>query len=237
MKYGIISDIHGNLEALTTCLFYLKDKVSSYICLGDIVGYGPYPNECVEIVKGLDNLILIAGNHDLAVVGMKEISWFNPDAQTAIIWTSKILTPQNREYLQSLKSEFKGEKFTIVHGSPRDPICEYLLDSHVMEENLSFFNTPICFIGHSHIPLYYHKKKMRILGDEEVVNPEEKAIVSPGSVGQPRDRDPMLSFGIYDDETGEIKIKRLSYNIRRTQEAMMKAGLPSFLIERLVLGK
>ncbi|OIN95853.1 hypothetical protein AUJ66_08140 [Candidatus Desantisbacteria bacterium CG1_02_38_46] len=236
MKYGIVSDIHGNLEALMTVLSYLRDKVSSYICSGDIVGYGPYPNECVEVMRTLEGLILVAGNHDLGAVGMKDIAELNSDARTAIIWTSKVLNPENREYLRNLKCKVEEKKFTVVHGSPQDPTNEYLLDSCTMEKNLSFFNTALCFIGHSHIPLYYHKKKIEILGDDERINPEEKAIVNLGSVGQPRDRNPMASFGIYDDEKGEIEIKRLSYDIRKTQEAMIKVDLPPFLIIRLTIG-
>lgn len=236
MKYGILSDIHGNLEALNTCLSYLKDNVFSYICPGDIVGYGPYPNECVEVIKDLKNVIAVAGNHDLAVVGMKDTEWFNIDARNAINWTRKVLGVKNKEYLQNLKWKFENEKFTVVHGSPRNEIDEYLLDSNAMEENFSYFNTVICFIGHSHIPLLYNKKKLTLLIEGEAVKPEEKAIINLGSVGQPRDRNPMASCGIYDNETQEIEIKRLSYNISKTQAAMRKVGLPPFLIERLAYG-
>lgn len=237
MKHGILSDVHGNLEALMTCLSYLKSKVTSYICPGDIVGYGPNPNECIEVLRELKELIAVAGNHDRAAVGLKDTAWFNPDAHMAIVWTGKMLSQENKTYLQNLKNEFKGEKFTVVHGSPRDPIDEYLLYPLDMEKNLSYFDSPLCFIGHSHIPLYYFKKKMGILRDDETLDLEGKAIVNLGSVGQPRDRNPLAAVGIYDDEKGEIKIKRLSYDIRRTQKEMLEAGLPSFLIERLAFGR
>jgi len=240
MKYGVIADIHGNLEALNICLSYLKEIVSAYICAGDIVGYGPYPNECVEVVRRLSNFegtIVISGNHDLAAVGLKEITWFNEDAKKAILWTEKVLSPENKEYIMSLSPRIDTPDFTVVHGSPRQPVDEYLIGESAMKENLSHFDTRICFVGHSHIPLLYDRTLHLLLDNEKIkLKNKHRVIVNFGSVGQPRDRNPRCSFGIYDDKTGEIMVKRLPYDISRTQEAMWKAGLPQFLIERLSFG-
>jgi len=236
MRYGILSDIHGNLEALTACLSYLRDKADFYLCLGDIVGYGPNPNECIEELKKIDRLIVIAGNHDLAVIGNRDIALFNPDLLPSIEWTNQILTEDNKKYIAGLKWKIEREKITAVHASPRDPINEYLFDTFAMKENLDFFSTEICFVGHTHIPSYYRlDKAVHLVGDIDI-DIQDKSIINVGSVGQPRDRDNRASCGIYNQEKAKVSIKRIEYDFIKTQSDMIKAGLPDFLIQRLAGG-
>jgi len=240
MKYGILSDIHGNLEALNACLEFLEGVAAAYICAGDIVGYGPRPNECVEAVRKISEsagTVVISGNHDLAAAGLKETSWFNDDAKNAILWTAGVLTNENRDFISRLKTRVDMPHFTVAHGSPREPEDEYLIDGYAMKENLAFFNTKICFVGHSHIPLFYDRGLVILADNSKVkVAVRNKAIASLGSVGQPRDRNPFACAGVYDDRTGELTVKRFPYNIRKTQEDMAAARLPQPLIDRLALG-
>lgn len=236
MRYAILSDIHGNLEALTACLAYLKDKADFYLCLGDMVGYGPSPNECFDELKKLDRSIAIVGNHDLAAIGAKDIALFNPDLKPSVEWTNKTLTEENKKFITGLKWKIEREKITAVHASPRDPINEYLFDSLAMKENLDFFSTEICFVGHTHIPVYYRPDKAIHLAGDAEINIQDRSIINVGSVGQPRDRDNRASCGIYDQEKATVSIKRIEYDLAKTQSKMVKAGLPDFLIQRLVKG-
>jgi len=245
MIYGILSDIHSNLEALTTCLDYLqKEKIQKYIYVGDIVGYGPNPNECIEEIKKLSPLIVI-GNHDAACCGQKDIICFNNYAQQAIVWTIKNLSDSNRDYLSGLPKTLIEENFLVVHGSPRDPIDEYILTELEFKENLSFFVQPICFIGHSHIPFVFSfnviTSEVNLIlpqnGDIIKISPDRRYIINVGSVGQPRDDNPKSCCVVYDTEKGEIRYIRLSYNITETQNKMRKVKLPEFLIQRLSVGR
>jgi len=243
MKYAIFADIHSNLEALNAMLeYYSQEKVNKYFCCGDIVGYGPNPNECIEKIREL-NPIVVAGNHDLASVGLKDISWFNEYAQVAILWTKSKLTPENADYLKSLSQIYQDENLTLVHGSPREPIDEYLLNLKQARENLNFFSTQVCFIGHSHTPFFYQKN---VPGKEfygsflqknpVILTPGMKTIINVGSVGQPRDGDPRTACAIYDLEKKEIYLARFEYNILPVQQKMFAANLPSYLIQRLSYG-
>jgi predicted phosphodiesterase len=247
VKYGVISDIHGNLEALEAVLEYLeKEKVDKYICGGDIVGYGANPNECIEIVRGLKALTVL-GNHDAASLGLKALNWFNIYAREAIIWTSKKLTKESRDYLKSLpkiattSSLDKEASFTLVHGSPRNSLDEYLLGKVELEENLSLFDTSVLLVGHTHIPLYFYSERVRQTSGEGLskvkLENKEKLIVNVGSVGQPRDGDPRASLAIYNSELKEIEIKRTPYNIPKVQEKIISAGLPQHLALRLAYGR
>lgn len=242
MRYGIISDIHANLEALKVVMEELKG-VDQIICLGDIVGYGPFPNECIEEIRRVSTLNIV-GNHDLASIGWKDISWFNEYAQRGIIWTMDTLTKENKEYLSSLPEIVEEEDFIMVHGSLNDYTDEYI--TGVKEARKSFEllkGKNLLLVGHTHYPLLFLKKEyqpiysFRLL-DKDVIKilPNVKLIVNVGAVGQPRDGDPRASFGIFDTDTQEIKIYRLPYNIRKTQELMRKKNLPPILIERLALG-
>lgn len=244
MRYAIFADIHSNLEALEAVLeFYRGQKIDKYLCCGDLVGYGPNPNECIEKIRRL-NAVVVAGNHDRASVGMKDISWFNEYAQATILWTQKQLTPENITYLKSLTERYEKGNLTLAHGSPRQPIDEYLINLKQVRENLNFFPTQVCFVGHSHTPFFYQRNMQ---GEESygsflqknpvILDEAAKAIINVGAVGQPRDGDPRAACAIYDSEKEEVSLMRFEYNLLPVQQKMLRANLPSFLIDRLNYGK
>ncbi|MDH5174859.1 MAG: metallophosphatase family protein [Elusimicrobiota bacterium] len=246
MKYGIISDIHSNLEALNTILDYLKrkEKIDRFICCGDIVGYGAKANECTEIIRQLDNCCTVAGNHDWGAVGLEDTSFFNPIALAAVEWTGRHLTEDNRNYLKNLASEIEENNFLLVHGSPRDPINEYIFEERAFLANLPRIKKNICFVGHTHVPLcFYAKTSQKIevirLDDGTVleINPSYKYLINCGSVGQPRDGDPRASCGIYDEKSNILRIKRINYDIAKTQKEILNAKLPTPLALRLGYGR
>lgn len=244
MIYGVFSDVHSNIEALKVVLDYFKAmKVESYICCGDIVGYGPDPNECVSVVDNLPNLTIVAGNHDIASCGLKDISWFNKYAQQSILWTAGHLTEVNKLILSRYPKIVTGKSFTIVHGTLQSPVDEYMEDEQQMGESLGLFSTQLCFVGHTHIPFVFSKKggekKYNSLsgGDRIAILPEYKYIINIGSVGQPRDSDPRACCALYDDEKLSFEFVRLNYDVSKTQEKMKACLLPSFLVERLIKGK
>ncbi|MCX5726480.1 MAG: metallophosphoesterase family protein [Candidatus Saganbacteria bacterium] len=242
MKYGVISDIHSNLEALNAVLERIKvaDKI---ICSGDLVGYGPDPNECVATVKER-NILTVAGNHDKITTGEMDISWFNRDAADAIKWTQGEIKQTNLEYLKSLPLSLDLEGFQIVHGSLREPLEEYITSIFEAMPTFELMKEPLLFVGHSHVPLCIVMKNDGtfdgwVLGDGDIVKLKEfkKVIINPGGVGQPRDGDPRASYGIYDSDKNEFSLFRVPYNIEKVQEKMKKAGLPVSLIERLASGR
>jgi len=239
MKYGIISDIHGNLEALKSILPYISplDKI---IVLGDITGYGPAPNECCEEVKRLDSIV-IAGNHDVASVGKKDIDWFNPFAKEAIEWTQGVLTQENKEWLLSLPLRVNEKNFIFVHGSLRNYTDEYIFKEREALASLALLKDEILFVGHTHVPSYFFFENNTIYGrrliENETITISKKMLINPGSVGQPRDYNPKASFGILDNKRKEFRLFRIPYNIRRTQELMKDNGLPEYLIKRLEQGR
>lgn len=239
MKYGIISDIHGNLEALLAVIPYLKD-VDKIVVLGDIVGYGPLPNECCDEVKNLGSIV-IAGNHDIAVVGKKDINWFNPFAREAIEWTQNNLTLKNSEWLAELPLKAMEDNFIFVHGSLKDYTDEYIFKEREASGSLALLNNEILFIGHTHVPYLFFLKNNttqgRRLVEDEVITFSKRTIINPGSVGQPRDYIPKASFGIMDNKKNEFKLFRIHYNIKKTQKLMLQEGLPEYLINRLEKGR
>ncbi len=245
VKLGVISDIHSNLPALKEVLTDLTiEKVEGYLVLGDIVGYGPYPNECIEILQKLPNSAIIVGNHDWAAIELEDISQFHEEARQACLWTRSILTPDAIAYLGSLEYIIHNDQYMLVHGSPRDPLDEYLINVERFEKNIPFLKADICFIGHSHLPLYFTKQKgsgnleVRTIQEQEVLtlSPEVVHIINPGAVGQPRDRDPRASYGIFDSQDLKFVLKRKSYDIAEIQAAMAKQSLPPSLIDRLSEG-
>ena len=242
MKYGIISDIHSNLEALNIVLSNLKD-IDKLICLGDIVGYGPNPNECVEVIKNL-SIPTVAGNHDKAVIGELSIEWFNRDAADAVRWTQIEISGKNLEYLKSLPIHLDFENFEIVHGSLREPVEEYITSIFEAMPTFEKMKKPLLFVGHTHVPIAIVMKKdgdfdgWMLEDNQNIRTPEwEKVLINPGGVGQPRDGDSRASFGIYDSDKKEFTLHRIEYNIEKVQEKMRVAGLPSWLIERFAFGR
>lgn len=245
MRYGIFSDVHANLEALEAVLgFFKKERIQSFICLGDLVGYGPNPNECIERIAGLKKVQVIAGNHDHASVGLKELTWFNDMATRSLNWTKRQLKEENRSFLMRLPRLIDASQFTLAHGSPRDPIDEYVLTPRQYLDNLEFFRTPVCFIGHTHVPSVFFSDSLGMIqhkplldGEPYKIDPQAKTIVNAGSVGQPRDGDPRSSCLIFDTEKSEVTAHRVAYDIAAVQDKMKLATLPLFLIERLGYGR
>lgn len=243
MRYAVFSDVHGNLEALQAVLDEIKRlRYDRLVFLGDIVGYGANPNEVIEIVKSIvDRPLTLAGNHDYAAAGLTDITYFNPSAREAILWTEECLTEKNMEYLRGLKVNLTYEGLTFVHSSPKEPDkWHYIINISDAVENFNFFDTKICFIGHSHVPMIMEKDgdgDITIYKGEKRLNRGCRYIINTGSVGQPRDRDPRSSFAVYDSETETIEIKRVSYNIDRAQEKILEEGLPVQLANRLSYGR
>jgi diadenosine tetraphosphatase ApaH/serine/threonine PP2A family protein phosphatase len=241
MKVLILSDIHGNRTALEAVL----EAAGSYDavwCLGDIIGYGPDPNDCVAMIRDLPDLICLRGNHDSAVIGLTEKGKFNPSAQIVLEWTENQLNPIHRQYLQSLSPQAKVGDVTLVHGSPRDPVWEYIMDVYTATANFEYFDTPYCFVGHSHLPVLYYQKPGKKLANVSFVYPgdtttlPENAIVNPGSVGQPRDHDPRAAFTIYETDKHTWTQHRVNYEISEVQERMTRVGIPQEYVQRLNLG-
>jgi predicted phosphodiesterase len=242
MRIAIISDIHANLEALNSVLDDIRERggAERVWCLGDIVGYGPEPRECIEALRNITN-ICIAGNHDLASIGKLSTEDFNPDAAAACRWTAKQLSPSDAEYLGNLPLVVREGDFTLVHGSPREPVLEYLTSIGQAIENLPLLKTRYCLIGHSHIPLAFKAEANgKVSGGnfsgELKLNPKQKLFINPGGVGQPRDRDPRASYAIYDSEKNNVKLYRVPYDIEATQTKMTELGLPKKLASRLAYG-
>lgn len=245
MRYLVISDVHANLTAFEAVL---EDAGEFDVvwCLGDMVGYGPEPNECVARLRKTKHICL-AGNHDWAVLGKLDLRGFNSDARRANEWTQQILSPAARSYLQGLLPQrVEQEKYTLAHGSPRQPIWEYILDPLTAELNFPAFKTTVCLVGHTHIPGVYHLPEDA--SDDhlcEAYLPEYDCpvdlskgrwIINPGSVGQPRDGDPDAAYGILDLDANTFEHRRIEYAIETTQERMRAANLPGRLIERLAVG-
>jgi predicted phosphodiesterase len=243
MRILLISDIHANLVALDTVLANAApfDRIW---CLGDIVGYGPEPNECVERLRSFD-LLCIAGNHDWAALGKLDLEEFNPDARRAARWTRNQLTPANLEWLGALPERVptQAERFTLVHGSPRYPIWEYVLTPAIARPNFDYFDTPLCLIGHTHVPVVYrylpndHNAIAEALGESVPLslNPD-RMMINPGSVGQPRDGDPRAAYAIVDLDALTLTHYRVEYDVAATQAKMERHNLPARLITRLSFG-
>ncbi|MEN3013899.1 MAG: metallophosphoesterase family protein [Endomicrobiia bacterium] len=244
MMIAIISDIHSNYEALSVVIEDIKNyKVEEIICCGDITGYGPNPEECIETIKN-KNIISIAGNHDFAIIGKTELSWFNENAKQAILINKTLITKNNLEYLKSLPEYLIKDELLFVHGSPLNPTYEYLLDTVSLEANIKNMKQKICFCGHTHIPLIYSstakdKRKIYYPKDNFLFKLEKhkKYIVNVGSVGQPRDLDNRACYVIFDTKNYTLQFKRLKYNFQITQQKMLQLQLPEFLITRIEFGE
>jgi len=244
MKYGIISDIHSNYEALNEVLNNME-KVDEIICLGDIVGYGADPNYCIKKVKDL-NCRCIGGNHDFAVAGKVNINYFNYTARAAILWTSIQLKKENLNFLLNLKKKIELEDNVFaVHGSPQNPLLEYIIDKDTASFIFSKFDFKIYFVGHSHLAgcFSFNESNNQIdymnfsNGGHIEISKNKRYIINCGSVGQPRDDNPQASYGIYDLKYNTVNIYRVSYPVNLTQNKIINAGLPRSLADRLGYGR
>jgi diadenosine tetraphosphatase ApaH/serine/threonine PP2A family protein phosphatase len=234
MRVAIISDIHSNLEALQKALEIIDEKkVEEIVCLGDLVGYGANPNECVELTRKRASRILL-GNHDQAAFDLSQTEHFNRHARTAAYWTNQTLTQENLEFLKSLPFQHVIDDLTFVHASPRDPEqWEYVFSAHEAKTNFESFQTRICFVGHTHIPgVFPEDLKMQ---KSKVVR-ENRYIINVGSVGQPRDGNWKLSFGIFDTSAWMYDLIRSEYDVQTASEKIVAADLPRFLADRLLVG-
>ncbi len=243
----VLSDIHGNLDALEAVL---KDagRVDAVWCLGDVVGYGPEPRECLQRIANLPHLICVQGNHDAAVTGKLDLYAFNREAILSIQWTRAQLSTGDIEWLAGLPEKVEVEDITITHGSPRNPIWEYLLDLSTVQVNFEHFATPFCFVGHTHIPIlytYFYGKgngksegfvDWMIPAANQLITLKPRSIVNPGSVGQPRDRDTRASYAIYQPEDHQWELRRVPYDIQAVQQKILAAGLPARHASRLEEG-
>lgn len=241
MRYAIISDIHGNLGALEQVLRRIEaEKCDKIVCLGDLVGYGPFPNECVRRVKEAAEIVIL-GNHDDAVIGRTDTIYFNVYAKFAIEWTRTEIQHDVMSTLENLASTGKIEDCLLVHASPFRPLeWNYVFDLKDAKQNFDSFEEQICFIGHSHIPVVFSTNRSGEIFRERVASVKVKKgyqhIINVGSVGQPRDGNPNACFAIYDNSAGKVTIIRQEYGITNTQIAMYEKNLPDYLIKRLQHG-
>jgi predicted phosphodiesterase len=240
MRLAVLSDIHANLAALDAVRDDLSEVDEIWV-LGDIVGYGPQPNEVIAALQAM-GARSVMGNHDGAAIGQVDVSWFNPDAATAITWTAEVVDGNARAYLASLPEVRREGELTAVHGSPRDPTWEYITGPGVAALNLASFDTRLCLHGHTHVPIVFQSEEGRV----EVVPAEPGApvsvhggrlLINPGSIGQPRDGNPAASYAVLDTEAETAQFRRVRYDIKRTQDLMREADLPSRLVERLSFGR
>ena len=242
MRYAIIADIHANLTAFEAVLEDMERRggVDEIWCLGDIVGYGPDPHECIERLRQY-NHVCVAGNHDWGAIGKISTADFNPDAALACQWTAGQLNKKDVKYLEKLPLAIDKDTFKLVHGSPREPIWEYVISASIARENFNFFQSPYCLVGHSHVPLVFREEdgsctSSRLVDNIGLAVGESRLILNPGGVGQPRDGDPRASYAIYDSETRIVKLHRIPYDVVATQDRMMEKGLPVRLAVRLQRG-
>lgn len=240
----MLSDIHANLVALEAVLEDAEGEYDAIWNLGDIVGYGPKPKECIDRLVDLAPAAALIGNHDWAAIGRIHLDEFNPVARFATYWTMAQLSPEHLRYLESLPNRIIDEGWMLVHASPRHPIWEYVYTARVADENFALFDAPVCFIGHTHVQLYISeemagraKAPAHPKHGETLMIDGTRYMVNPGSVGQPRDNNPAAAFALYDTETRSVTFRRVAYDIERTQVQMDEAGLPRPLITRLALGQ
>ena len=239
MRIAVLSDIHGNLPALEAVLDALKPYDAVWQ-LGDVVGYGPQPDEVVARLSR-ENATGVRGNHDAAALGELETDSFNDDARKAVEWTAARIKSATRDWLAALPKRTVSEPFTLVHGSPRDPTWEYIFTTSIARVNLHDFETAHCLVGHTHIPIAYRERHGRMEGlqpddGSQLDLGELRVIANPGSVGQPRDGDPRASAMLFDSDAQTLEWHRVEYPIERVQKLMTQLKLPVRLVSRLAYG-
>ena len=241
MRVLVISDIHANLEAFRAVLDAAGDWDALW-CLGDVVGYGPQPNECVALLAEQPNALCLVGNHDAAAVGELSLDSFNPEARASIEWQRDALDAASIEFLQGREAFQVRPEATLAHASPRQPILEYVLDTRAAHENFDYFDGPFCFVGHTHIPAHFYLNgqdpapQMHVPDADEQLQLRARCIVNPGSVGQPRDRDPRAAFAFFDTEAHTWDCHRVAYDVAKVQDQMRAHKLPTRHVQRLATG-
>ncbi len=236
MRLAVLSDIHGNLAALEAVLSALA-PFDAVWQLGDIVGYGPQPDEVIERLRAV-GAQGVRGNHDSAAIGRIDVDWFNDDARAAVEWTAERLGPDGQRWLGELPERLVEGDFTLVHGSPRDPTWEYVYSTPIARACFMAFETPHCLVGHTHVPLVFREDDGRV----EMLAPSDgsrlaldarRTILNPGSVGQPRDGDRRACGMVLDTDERTVEWRRVDYEVGTTQQRMREIGLPARLVERL----
>lgn len=245
MRIGILGDIHANAEALTAVVKALRDDGADvFVQVGDIVGYGPEPSRCIDIVKELGCVVCL-GNHDAAVLDRLDTSYFNNFARAAIHWTKPRLRPEDFEFLGQLQFVVRRPPFTVVHGTLHLPEqFGYVISPVEALDSLDHQDTQLCFVGHSHVPAIYLRRDSAPQDIHVVPHSEaeisyrgfDRILMNVGSVGQPRDEDPRAAYGLVDTDLGIASIKRVAYDIAGVQRKIREAGLPEVLANRLALG-
>jgi len=236
LKIGLISDIHSNLEALSAVISRLeKMNVDRVICLGDIVGYGANPVECIKLVREKCDVVL-AGNHDFAVAGDLSISWFNQDALDSVIWTKKSIDDNMSNYLSSLPLTYVKEDVVYVHATPHKPEkWSYIVSMEDALYEFRYFRGSLAFVGHSHVAgIYCHDGSSH--KNEINLERSKRYIINIGSIGQPRDGNPDAAFAVYDDDHKRVSIEREPYDIDSAAQKIYDASLPDYLASRLSKG-
>jgi diadenosine tetraphosphatase ApaH/serine/threonine PP2A family protein phosphatase len=241
MRAAVVSDIHSNLHALDAVLAAIdEDAPDELWCLGDLVGYGPRPNECcARIAERAD--VCLAGNHDLAVRGTIDLEEFGGEAAIAARWTRDVLEPHAQELLARLEPEGAAHGVALYHGSARDPIWEYVLSDEGALATLELAGSPLVLVGHSHVALQIVESDDTLAGGVAPAGMEVdvdggRALLNPGSVGQPRDGDPKAAYLLLDLDARRASFRRVEYDVGRTQREIREAGLPELLAARLELG-
>jgi diadenosine tetraphosphatase ApaH/serine/threonine PP2A family protein phosphatase len=243
VKVALLSDVHGNLPAFRAVLEEVEDlQVDEIWCLGDLVGYGAQPDECVELARNTCDLCLI-GNHDLVVIDRLDIRDFSANAALAARWTRERIEPETRAYLEGLEAEGSREGVGLYHASPRDPVWEYVLSTLLAELCFDAMEPRIGAIGHSHVALWFHRDEDGPATGEparegtEVDLGRGEWLINPGGVGQPRDGDPRAAWLLLDTERWRAEWRRVEYPVDEAAEAIRAAGLPVVLAERLYYGQ
>ena len=241
MKYGILGDIHANLEALEAVLEDMeKQGVKRFVSVGDLVGYGANPIECIDIVRGRLKAVVTAGNHDFAAVDKLNIDFFNAYARESALWTRRTLPDEHKAYIRSLKLVEYCDNFTVVHSTLYSPeLFEYIQTSYDAHLSFEQQTTPLSFMGHSHVPVNFFKRKNVSFNMDTEVKLDEntKIMVNVGSIGQPRDENPDAVCVVYDSDEQLIRVTRVRYDVEKAARKIVSSGLPEILAERLKYGR
>lgn len=244
MKVGVFSDVHANGEALDACLKRLKKEgAQAYICCGDLIGYGPEPEKCVQKIKKLPLLACVLGNHDAVFVDPELENFFNFGAKIALGYNKQDLSEDSVRYLTSLPAEEQKNNFTVVHGTPEDPITEYFSNCEQFVAYYPLWEGKVCFVGHMHLPFYMKgddkQCSLYINNNNDVtvqLSDDARYVINPGAVGKPRDRKTAASFGLWDTEAQTFRFMREPYDVSSTLNKMRKRNFPDFLIDSLAAG-
>jgi len=244
MRIAVLSDIHANLAALEAVRADFPDVDEVWV-LGDIVGYGPQPNEVIVALQEMGARSVL-GNHDGAAIEIVDVAYFNPDARAAIEWTRGVIDDNSRAYVATLPEVRRDGEVTAVHGSPRDPVWEYIASPGIARENFGAFETRLCLFGHTHLPVVYRELEGSIETMPGYPGPATmldggRSLINPGSVGQPRDGIPDAAYALLElgDGAGSdsVEFRRVPYEVGRTQQLMRERKLPARLVERLSYGR